>query len=340
MTRTRYGSVTRIADLETRKFDVTPLDRGHWAAGDYVAGLVRGRATDLYHVETSDGRIVPVAAGDRVIGAFGDRAATLEAVGSYRDIGDDGRMHAMTSAGLIGRVTSLSPTLPIALRLTYEGHLTRSGDKLTMQDYAIQSPERRFSIPTILLLGTSMSAGKTETGKLACRLASEAGLGVIGAKLTGAGRYRDVLAFRDAGAMRIFDFVDAGLPSTIVPEETFRTAIRPLLSHIDSLAPDLLVAEAGASPLEPYNGAAAIDELGNNVVTTILCASDPYAVVGVMQAFGLEPDLVTGPATNTTAAVNLVHRLSGLPGINVIDPGHVEAFRNFLSHRIPLAGNG
>ena len=126
----------------------------------------------------------------------------------------------------------------------------------------------------------------------------------------------------------------------MVPEAEYRAAIRPLLSYIDDLQPDLLVAEAGASPLEPYNGAALMDELGDNVVCTILCASDPYAVVGVEQAFSLRPDIVTGPATQTSAAVELVYKLSGLRGINIIDPEQNAAFRSFLAHKLGLSHNG
>jgi hypothetical protein len=181
-----------------------------------------------------------------------------------------------------------------------------------------------------------MSAGKTTTGRRVCKELDRAGLYVIGAKLTGAGRYRDILSFLKTGATEIFDFVDAGLPSTVVPEKDFRAAIRPLLNHIDQLAPELLIVEAGASPLEPYNGAALMDELGSNVVCTILCASDPYAVVGVEKAFGLRPDLVTGPATQTSAAVELVRKLTGLLGINVIDPAASASFRRFLIEHLGL----
>ena len=89
--------------------------------------------------------------------------------------------------------------------------------------------------------------------------------------------------------------------------------------------------------MEPYNGAAVIDELGDNIVCTILCASDPYAVVGVEKAFGLRPDLVTGPATQTSAAVELVAKLTGLRGINIIDPATKPAFREFLRNKLNLA---
>jgi hypothetical protein len=38
------------------------------------------------------------------------------------------------------------------------------------------------------------------------------GLNVVGAKLTGAARHRDVPCFEDAGAAAVVDFVDAALP--------------------------------------------------------------------------------------------------------------------------------
>jgi hypothetical protein len=248
-------------------------------------------------------------------------------------------MHALTSAGLFGRFTSLSKLLPRPLKLKYTGHVMRSGRKIRMRDFAITAPERELDLPAILMVGTSMSAGKTMTGKFACQILSDLGYRVIGTKLTGAGRYRDILSFRDHGAAEIYDFVDAGLPSTVVSEDEFRAAIRPLLSHIASRDADFMVVEAGASPLEPYNGAAAIDELGANIRCRILCATDPYAVVGVQQAYGLRPDLVAGPATNTSAALDLVEKLTGLPGINIIDPDKLPVFRDFLVHILEIGEN-
>ena len=329
MSRTVYGSLARIADFDKEPYEIQALDRRHWSSGDFVVGRITGVRTELYRIECMSGEMIPVEAGDLVVGAFGHRAATLEGAGSYRKI-DDGHMHALTSAGLFGLFTSFSKLLPRPTSLQYVGHVVRNGRKICMPEFAIRAEPRRFDVPTILLVGTSMSAGKTMTGKFACEVLSKMGYKVIGSKLTGAGRYRDILSFRRHGAFEIYDFVDAGLPSTVVAEDEFRPAIRPLLSHITGRAPDFLVVEAGASPLEPYNGAAAIDELGDSVRCLILCASDPYAVVGVQKAYGLHPDLVAGPATNTSAALALVRKLTGLPGINVIDPGEIPAFREFL----------
>lgn len=335
MTGRVFGSLTRISDLAERPYELRPLAMARWATGDYVETEVIPPESPLYRVEDCAGVLRPIVRGDRVVGALGHRAATLEGVGSWT-AAEDGKLHALTSAGFFGRITSFSPLLPSPVSLRYVGHAVRDGEKCVMRDFAIASDVERFDVPTILLVGTSMSAGKTLTGRLACELLSEAGLNVSGAKVTGAGRYRDILAFRKSGAGQIYDFVDAGLPSTIVPETEYREAVRPLLRHIAGETPDYLVCEAGASPLEPYNGEAAIDELGDNVVCRILCASDPYAVVGVKQAFGFEPDLVTGPATNTSAAVDLVRQLTGIRGINVIDPDARDAFREFLFARLEL----
>jgi hypothetical protein len=335
-----YGSLARIADFANSNFDVQAVPRSEWATGDYVEGEVIGTPTPLYQMEDRDGHMVRVEPGDWVIGALGDRAATLEGVGGWRDVGDDGVMHALTSAGLLGRYTSISQLLPDPLHLSYRGHLCRDGAKVRMTDFAFRSATCSFSVPTILLVGTSMSAGKTTAGRRVCKELDRAGLYVIGAKLTGAGRYRDILSFRKTGATEVYDFVDVGLPSTVVPEEVFRAAIRPLLDKINAHAPDFLVAEAGASPLEPYNGAALMEELGDNIVCTILCASDPYAVVGVEKAFGLTPDLVSGPATQTSAAIELVWKLTGVRGINVIDPESKGAFRAFLDEKLRLSAAG
>lgn len=329
MSRRVFGSLTRISDLHSAPFDVQHVDRAEWAVGDYVEGEVLPPVSKLYHVEDQTGFMDPVTPGDRVIGAFGHRMATLEGTGSFKDIAVD-RMHALTNAGLFGAFTSFSPLLPDPISLRYVGHVTRGGNKVNMRDFALTADHKEFDVPTILLVGTSMSAGKTLTGRAAIEVLTQAGYNVTGAKLTGAGRYRDIMAFGKSGANRIYDFVDVGLPSTVVPEDEYRAAIRPLLRHIADEKPDFLVCEAGASPLEPYNGAAAIEELGDNVVCRILCATDPYAVVGVQQAFGLTPDLVTGPATNTSSAIALVKKLTGVHGINIIDSDSLPEFRQFL----------
>lgn len=331
-----FSSLTRISDLPESTLSVEPLSRREWATGDYVAGEVISTPSRLSRIELTSGRMVEVVEGDLIVGAFGVRYATLEAVGGWQGIGRDRLMEALTGAGLFGKSTSRSALLPPLLSLLYRGHVVLDGEKATMGDYVSPAPERAFKLPVVLLVGTSMSAGKTTSAKVIVRLLREAGLEVIGAKLAGAGRYRDILAMQDAGAEHIFDFVDAGLPSTVVLESEYQHALRNLLSRMAGEGADVVVAEVGASPLEPYNGAVAIREIRQNVRCTVLSASDPYAVTGVTKAFGNRPDLVTGLATSTSAGIELVEKLSGIKALNVLDRGSLPQLRAILRDTLGL----
>jgi hypothetical protein len=302
-----FTSVTRISDLRDTPFEVRPIPREKWEMGDYVVTEVT-ESVSRRIVELSTGRVIEVAEGDMLVGAFGRREATLEATGDWSRIGEDGACEILSGGGLIGREVSRSMLEQPLIHLQYRGHPTRQGVKVTTHDFVPASVPRRFELPVLLIVGTSMSAGKTTTARLLIRqLKLLAPLKVIGAKLAGAARYRDALSMMDAGADFIFDFVDAGLPSTVCAEE------------MAALEADVAVIELGASPLEPYNGALAWETLKDNARLTVLCASDPYSVIGVMNAYGTEPDFVTGPASNTEAGVKLVEKLADVRAVNLLD---------------------
>ena len=330
MSRPLLTTVTRISDLASEPFEVEAVDREHWDTGDYVCVEVLRAAGTQGRIELPSGRIAEIFRGDRIVGALARRHATLEAVGDWRDTEENGRMELLTAAGLFGRATSVSVLLRPLVPLHYLGHVMRGGEKSTMSQFALQRPSSEaappaFGIPTILVVGTSMSAGKTTAAKAILRAVAASGRRAVGAKLTGAGRYQDILAMGDAGAEAIYDFIDAGLPSTVCPAEVYRPALSSLLAAIAAREPDVLVAEAGASPFEPYNGAVVLEHLSADLKAVVLCASDPYAVVGVMRGFGVVPDLVCGPTTNTTAGCELVERLTSVPARNLLSSAERRA---------------
>lgn len=335
MTEPFFSSVTRISDLEGSPLKTDRLPQNEWAMGDYVVCEVVGRPGPLYQVERPSGRMCQVFDGDYIVGAFGTRAATLEGVGDWRDIGDDGKLHALTPAGLFGKATSVSPMLPPLMRLRYKGHVMRDR-KVTMSDFCKSHEPVPLNIPVVLIIGTSMSSGKTIAGRVIVRELRQMGLSVVAAKLTGAARFRDMLSLRDAGAKQVFDFVDVGLPSTVCDPDEYAESLQQLLSLIASTGADVLVAEAGASPLEPYNGSVAMELINENVSMMVLCASDPYSVMGVQHAFGRQPDLVSGPASNTDAAIKLVDTLCGLPALSMLRRSSRTELRNLLIDRLEL----
>jgi len=314
------------------------MDRPDWQMGDYVVGELID-ASGYHTIEMPSGRMMEVAEGDLIVGAFGARSATIEACGDWREIAGD-EFQALTPAGLFGQLTSVSPFLGKLLSLRYAGHVQRDGAKLTMKSVLKSAPEASLDAPVVLITGTSMSSGKTLSGRLIVRLLSQLGLRVVGAKLTGAARYHDVLSYSDAGAVKVFDFVDAGLPSTVTDPADFQQALSRLLSLIAAEKPDVLVAEAGASPLEPYNGKTAIELLGDRVRFNVLCASDPYAVVGVASAFNRQPDIVAGGSANTSAAIDLVRKLTGLTAMNLLRKASHEPLRELLVEKLGISGSG
>jgi len=332
-------SLTRISDLAERSFDTVAVPRDDWSNGDYVAAEVLSRQSSR-RVELASGRMIEMMEGDLLVGALGRRFATLEATGTFEEVGEDGRMSVLGGGGILGKCTSQAMGMGDLLAVRYAGHVKRSGRPVRMADFAVRpDPEISFDLPVVLVIGSSMSAGKTTAARIIVNRLKRAGLGVLGAKVTGAGRYRDALAMWDAGADHVLDFVDAGLPSSICPEEEEREALAGLMSKMGSLAAGVAVVEVGASPLEPYNGMAASEVLREHAVMTVLCASDPYAVVGVMEAYGDgRPDLVTGITSNTLAGVALVERLTGVRTLNIRDKAALPELDRLLRERLELPG--
>lgn len=171
-----HASLTRIADLD--EGEVRPLPRTEWEWADYVLGEVIAPPADRRFIELDNGRKALVDVGDRVVGALGTRFATLEATGSWEDIGKDGTMSAMTGAGLFGGITSQSPLLNEFIKMRYVGHVTRDGAKLNMRDFAAPLGTRKLDIPVVLIVGSSMSAGKTNSARVIIRRLKHMGLTV------------------------------------------------------------------------------------------------------------------------------------------------------------------
>ena len=328
------GSLARITDFEEAMPGFEPRPRDAWRRGDYVAVEMLPGEHESYMVETPDGSPVDIWPGDVLVGAFGTRAATLEATGSWEDVGEDMVMHSLTSAGVIGRMTSKSIDSGPVIEVRYLGHAVRDGRTLNMADFVAATEPNEIEAPVILIIGTSMDSGKTVAAVAMVRELVRMGMRVAGAKVTGVGRLRDTLAMKHAGASDIFDFVDVGFPSSVVPPDEYREGLSLLTSKIAATEPDVIVIEAGASPLEPYRGEIAMEALADLVTCTVLCASDPYAVMGVMSAFDMKPDLVTGRCTSTLAGIELIDRLVGVPAINMLQESSAPAIRAFLEGQL------
>ena len=221
-----FSSMLRISDLDKRPFELEKLEKIKWKTGDYIVGKITDTGNNQMKIELINGRMRSIMKEDLVVGALGERYATLEATGSWRDTDDDGKMHLLTGGGLIGKCTSKSVHLPSLIEIEYIGHVIRDEQVCHMDDFVELVPDRKFKLPVILLVGTSMSAGKTTVARIIVNQLKRAGLQIVAGKLTGASRYRDTLSLKDVGANYIFDFVDIGLPSSIYPREKITSAVK------------------------------------------------------------------------------------------------------------------
>lgn len=331
-----FTTLTRISDLEQAPFELKRLHKDQWEAGDYVVSRITGIGSSSSKLELPNGRMRGVIGGELVVGALGIRHATLEATGSWKEVGEDGMMHMLSGGGLMGKLTSKSMFIPEMIPIRYEGHVMRNGVKCTMEQFVASCEEAAYTIPTVLFIGTSMSAGKTTSARIVTSLLTRAGYHVLGAKITGTGRFRDILAVKDVGAVEVYDFVDAGLPTTVCDPQLYREKLSHMLSCMAHSGADIAVVEIGASPLEPYNGDLAYEGIKEQVKCCILSASDPYAVYGLMEAFKVKPDLVTGISTNTLGGQEMVERLCGVPAMNLLDQAAIPRLKSILRQKLAV----
>jgi hypothetical protein len=364
-TRYIYGSLTRISDLELYPFEVCKImDKSQWATGDYLVGkylcqdhehaYASAPVSDAsnHFCELPTGRHRYYLPGDIMIGALGSRNATQELCGDWWQIehpnpnGGPTILDDIVGAGLFGKKTSRSSRYPSHAQFDYQGHAFRRGKKICMKDFVPAEDEIPSQLappecPTILIIGTSMSCGKSCTGRVVIRSLQEMAIpNIMAAKLTGAGYYNDILGFSDAGATSVLDFVDVGLPSTVLPPEEYRKSLQKLFGMINTRHPDVQVIEAGASPCESYNGQVVLEAFCHHKnLFVILCASDAYAVTGAKQhlaTVGIKPDLVAGIIANTSAGRDLVMKMNNIPASGLDSDEAIEEFVALMSKKLGL----
>jgi hypothetical protein len=139
-------------------------------------------------------------------------------------------------------------------------------------------------------------------------------------KLTGVSLRRDTLNMRDYGATWAVSFNEAGVVSTTAA--TAPRVARTVLDHLSHEGADVIVAELGDGILGEYGVAEILSdpELKARATVMVVCANDPVGAWGakrVMQErFGLEIDVISGPATDNAVGTRYVREQLGLAAFN------------------------
>jgi hypothetical protein len=181
-------------------------------AGDLVLARV-DEIGQHRQVELPTSRKATLFAGDEVILAYGNRYAPDQFEALVPD--DLGSCEMVAGGGIAGRVIQKNVRMNQATKITPVGIFVDDMlGAVNVRDYALRSSGLQRRIPTIAVVGGSMNAGKTTAAANIVHGLALAGYKVGAAKLTGTGAGNDYWHMRDAGAISVYDFTDAGLATT------------------------------------------------------------------------------------------------------------------------------
>ena len=303
--------------------------------GVLVAVRVQNNKARYNQLELTSGRMATVTQGDIVIGALGHRKALLGYSGHLPTelaVGDT--IQLLNIGGVLGICDSANPdvgppfdceVLGTVLHFPYLGERIGVPARAGAQTLDPDAPLDTQDVPVVALAGTCMDSGKTAA---ACAIVSRLrhrGMHVAACKATGVSLRRDILAMQDAGAAETMIFSDLGIVTTTA--ENGPPLTRSLLTSLAAERPDVIVLELGDGLLGAYGVEAILSDASIRAALTavVLCANDPVAAWGgakiLRDQFGIEPAVVTGPATDNAVGISQISERLNLTAINALSSG-------------------
>jgi molybdopterin-guanine dinucleotide biosynthesis protein len=164
-------------------------------------------------LELTTSRRAALYPGDEIVVAYGARYAPDQFEAELPDDLSDCDLAA--AGGCAARVRSRHSAVREATRIRPVGLLAALTGRLNVAAGALPAPPPpTVQVPTLMVAGTAMNAGKTTTVASLAHGLSRAGLRVGAGKVTGTGAGGDRYCFDDAGAAEVLDFTDLGFVST------------------------------------------------------------------------------------------------------------------------------
>jgi len=303
--------------------------------GVLIAVRVLNNKTRYNQLELTSGRMATVNQGDVVVGALGHRKALRGYSGHLPTNLEPGNtIQLLNIGGVLGHCDSANPdvgppfdceVLGTVLHFPYLGERigvpARAGAKSLDADATLNTQ----GVPVIALAGTCMDSGKTAAACAIVGRLRHLGRNVSACKATGVSLRRDILAMEDAGASETMIFSDLGIVTTTSDNGPALT--RALLSSLAENKPDVIVLELGDGLLGAYGVEAILSDasIRDALTAVILCANDPVSAWGgariLRDEFGIEPAVVTGPATDNAVGVDQILERLSLPAINALSNG-------------------
>lgn len=323
----KIASVTLNCDLrrEVRVADTYPCREG-----DVIAVRLLTSKSNYNQLELATGRMSTLKQGDLLAGALGHRNAVQGYAGSIpKTLKTGDRINLLNMGGVLGDCHSWSPIVGpphecevIGSILSFPALGQRKGSPANIAA-GLPNLDRKLAseLPPILAVaGTCMNSGKTEACLTIIQQLVRRGMRVSALKATGVSLRRDVLAMQDAGATEIRVFTDLG---TVTTQATNAPSLaKTMINQLAINRPDMIVMELGDGLIGDYGVRAILDdpELRDAMGHFVLAATDPVAAWGgvtiLRDRHGINPSIVTGPATDNVAGISVVERETGISALN------------------------
>ncbi len=300
--------------------------------GVVVAAEVLNNKNTYNQLELTSGRMAVVKKGDIIVGALGQRKALFGYSGHIPEklaVGDT--LQLLNMGGVIGVCDSVNASfgqpfdtrvLGAVLDFPYLGQRIGVPARIGMEKLAATPAVDTQGVPIVAIAGTCMNSGKTAA---ACAIVSRLrhhGHTVDAFKATGVSLRRDILAMEDAGARSTLIFTDFGVACTTGLNGPAVT--RTMMTRLAANKPDVIVFELGDGILGAYGVEAILKDAGirDSLSCLVLCANDPVAAWGgvklLREDFGIEPGIVTGPATDNDVGKEIIVQRMGVKAINAV----------------------
>ena len=299
---------------------VTVIDSSVFpVAGDVIVVRALSESVTYGNIELPSGRLAKINRNDTLLGVLGKRRALKGFVGNVPESVNAGdRLHLLNMGGVIGICSGHHSSLSDAIEVEVIGlACDTDGNVLNISDNSLATSDSLVpSAPIVIVAGTCMNSGKTVAATELIRQASNAGLRVAGAKLSGIACLRDTLNMEDHGAVATASFLDCGLPSTVDHQDLSPVA-KGILNHLNGFDPDLIVVELGDGIVGGY----AVDsvlrdkEIRSAISSFVFCASDYVGVVGglaVLKEFDIDVDVIAGSVTDSQMGEDFVEERFGV----------------------------
>lgn len=256
-------------DLATQVLDISPRK------GDLLLCQI-DKIKQHTRLEDIHGRRNHLYEGDYIIVVAAKRYATDQFCSELPT--QQGQCHLVAAGGIAGHVIHRSRQVKGPTEITLLGVLgNQDGLALNLASFAplTHTPSMQENIPVLVIVGSDMNAGKTTTVCACINGLSRQGLKVAGAKLTGTGAGPDYWRMHDAGANAVFDFLDAGYPSTIgLSIDDFLSLLTKFKSAAVTANSQVLILEIADGILQPETKALINSQKFVRQITGAIVAAD------------------------------------------------------------------